>query len=121
MPDGSLLCHSHSGSQAEGRDPASWAAELEKLGVGEILITSIERDGTMQGYDLDLVRQVAAAVKIPVIASGGAGSYDHMLQAVHEGGASAVAAASIFHFTQQTPLEAKKHLAAHCVPVRWYG
>lgn len=121
MPDGSLQCHSHSSAKPVGRHPAAWAAELEQLGAGEILITSIERDGTMQGYDLNLIREVAAAVKIPVIASGGAGSYEHMLQAVREGGASAVAAASIFHFTQQTPLEAKNHLAAHGVPVRWHG
>lgn len=119
LPDGSLQCHSS--SKPVDRHPAAWAAELEKLGAGEILITSIERDGTMQGYDLDLIREVAAAVKIPVIASGGAGSYEHMLQAVRDGGASAVAAASIFHFTQQTPLEAKYHLAAHGVPMRWHG
>ena len=121
MPDGSLQCHSHSSAKPIDRHPAAWAAELERLGAGEILITSIERDGTMQGYDLDLIREVAAAVKIPVIASGGAGSYEHMLQAVREGGASAVAAASIFHFTQQTPLEAKNHLAANGVPMRWRG
>ncbi|MCG3778472.1 MAG: Imidazole glycerol phosphate synthase subunit HisF [Nitrospira sp.] len=121
MPDGSLQCHSHSSTKPIDLHPAAWAAELERLGAGEILITSIERDGTMQGYDLDLIREVAAAVKIPVIASGGAGNYAHMLQAVREGGASAVAAASIFHFTQQTPLEAKNHLAANGVPVRWHG
>jgi len=121
MPDGSLQCHSHRSTRPVGRHPAAWAAELEKLGAGEILITSIERDGTMLGYDLDLVREVAAAVTIPVIASGGAGSYEQMLQAVREGGASAVAAASIFHFTQQTPLEAKNHLAAHGVPMRRHG
>lgn len=121
MPDGSLQCRSHSSAKATGRHPAAWAAELEQLGAGEILITSIERDGTMQGYDLDLIRQVTSAVSIPVIASGGAGNYEHILQAVRDGGASAVAAASIFHFTQQTPLEVKHHLAAHGIPVRWHG
>jgi len=123
MPDGSLQCHSHSHSSATpiDRHPAAWAAELEKLGAGEILIASIERDGTMQGYDLDPIGEVAAAVKIPVIAFGGAGSYEHTLQAVRDGGASALAATSIFHFTQQTPLEAKNHLAAHGVPMRWHG
>lgn len=121
MPDGSLQCHSKSGAKPTGQHPAQWATELEKQGAGEILITSIDRDGTMLGYDLDLIREVAAAVKIPVIASGGAGNYEHMLQAVRAGGASAVAAASIFHFTQQTPLEAKSHLAAYGIPVRWHG
>jgi len=121
MPDGSLQCHSHSSAKPIDRHPAAWAAELEKLGAGEILIASIERDGTMQGYDLDPIGEVAAAVKIPVIAFGGAGSYEHTLQAVRDGGASALAATSIFHFTQQTPLEAKNHLAAHGVPMRWHG
>jgi len=93
------------------------AREAEALGAGELLVTSVERDGTMEGYDLELVGDVAAAVGIPVIASGGAGSYEHMLQAI-EAGASAVAAASIFHFTEQTPLEAKRYLREHGVPVR---
>ncbi len=118
LPDGSLVCHSHSGTRSRDRHPASWATELEALGAGEILITSVERDGTMEGYDLDLVRAVATAVRIPVIASGGAGCYAHLLAALQEGGASAVAAASIFHFTQQTPLLAKHYLATHGIPVR---
>jgi cyclase len=92
--------------------------ELEDRGAGEILITSIERDGTMSGYDLDLIAAVVSAVKIPVIASGGAGNYQHMVEAVLKAGASAVAAASIFHFTEQTPVEAKKALAAAGIPVR---
>jgi len=118
MPDGSLECHSHRGSRPERRHPADWAVELEKLGAGEILITSIDRDGTMLGYDLELIQELTAVVTIPVIASGGAGNYNHMLHAVRDAGASAVAAASIFHFTEQTPLEAKKHLDAHGIPVR---
>lgn len=116
--DGRYECYSKSGTHPTGRDPVEWAREAEMLGAGEILITSIERDGTMQGYDLDLIGRVAAAVRIPVIASGGAGHYGHMVEAIAVAKASAVAAASIFHFTQQTPLEAKKHLAANQIQVR---
>lgn len=110
-------CFRDSGSVATGISPADWAARVESLGAGEILITSIERDGTMKGYDLDLVRSVAAAVSIPVIASGGAGSYADFAMAVRNG-ASGVAAASLFHFTQQTPLEAKQHMAREGIAVR---
>lgn len=116
--DGGWACFSHAGTQATGRDVVSWARELEDRGAGEILITSIERDGSMLGYDLPLVEAVVSAVKIPVIASGGAGSYHHMVEAVIQAGAAAVAAASIFHFTEQTPAGAKAALAAAGVPVR---
>jgi len=116
--DGGWTCFSHAGQQATGREVVTWARELEDRGAGEILITSIERDGTMQGYDLALIEAVARAVKIPVIASGGAGTYRHMVDAVTQAGASAVAAASIFHFTEQTPAGAKAALAAAGVPVR---
>jgi cyclase len=111
-------CYSHAGTQDTGKDVLSFAKELEDKGAGEILITSIERDGTMSGYDLALISAVAQAVHIPVIASGGAGCYEHMVQAVKEAGASAVAAASIFHFTEQTPAEAKQRLAQAGIPVR---
>jgi len=117
-PDGEYECFSNSGIKGRGVSPMLWAREVERLGAGEILLTSIEKDGTMTGYDLDLIAQVTAAVKIPVIASGGAGNYEHLYQAVVTGGASAVAAGSIFHFTQQTPLEAKEYLATRGVPVR---
>jgi len=120
MRDGSVVCHSHSGTRPTDRHPVAWSRELERLGVGEILITSIDRDGTMQGYDLGLIFEVASAVSIPVIASGGAGSYADMLQAITQGHASAVAAASIFHYTEQTPLEAKNYLAKEGIPVRRY-
>ncbi len=115
---GGWQCFSHAGSRDAGRDAIEWARELESRGAGEILITSIERDGTMEGYDLALIERVASAVRIPVIASGGAGNYDHMVSAVTEAGASAVAAASIFHFTEQTPAGAKAALAAVGIPVR---
>ncbi len=116
--NGGWKCYSHAGQLPTGRDVVSWVRELEDRGAGEILITSIERDGTMSGYDLDLIAAVVSAVNIPVIASGGAGNYQHMVEAVLQAGASAVAAASIFHFTEQTPAEAKKALAAAGIPVR---
>lgn len=111
-------CFRAAGKIATGRDVVTWAKELEDRGAGEILLTSIERDGTMQGYDLPLIAAVAEAVSIPVIAAGGAGNYQHMIDAVIQSGASAVAAASIFHFTEQTPAEAKTAMAAAGIPVR---
>jgi cyclase len=116
--DGSWMCFSSAGKKATGREVHSWARELEDRGAGEILITSIDRDGTFQGYDLALIEAVVRAVKIPVIASGGAGNYQHMVDAVTQSGASAVAAASMFHYTEQTPAGAKAALAAAGVPVR---
>lgn len=116
--DDGWVCFSHAGTQGTGREVVAWARELEDRGAGEILITSIDRDGSMLGYDLPLIEAVASAVNIPVIASGGAGSYEHMVEAVVQAGASAVAAASIFHFTEQTPAGAKLALAAAGVHVR---
>jgi len=115
---GKWMCYSHAGQQLTEKDALDWVRELEDRGAGEILITSIDRDGTMQGYDLRLIEAVVKSVKVPVIASGGAGNYQHMVQAVKEAGASAVAAASIFHFTEQTPAGAKAALSAAGVPVR---
>lgn len=118
LSDGQYEVFTHSGAQATGKDPVTLARDVETLGAGEILITSIERDGTMRGYDLDLTQRVSEAVSIPVIASGGAGSYEHMAQVLRVGKASAVAAASVFHFTQQTPLEAKRYLREEGFRVR---
>jgi imidazole glycerol-phosphate synthase subunit HisF len=115
---GACEVYTRSGSHATGRDPVALAREVEMLGAGEILLTSIDRDGTMTGYDIPLTRSVSQAVSIPVIASGGAGTYEHLRSALAEGGAAAVAASSVFHFTQQTPLEAKRFLADHGVCVR---
>lgn len=112
------FCFSHAGSRDTGRDAVDWARELEDRGAGEILVTSITRDGTFEGYDLALISAIAQAVTIPVIASGGAGSYQHMVDAILQGGASAVAAASIFHFTELTPAGAKQALGAAGIPVR---
>ncbi|MEA2460101.1 MAG: imidazole glycerol-phosphate synthase subunit HisF [Actinomycetota bacterium] len=117
-PDGGHEVFTHSGTVATGKDPVQLAREVADLGAGEILITSIDRDGTMKGYDLELIKGVTEAVAVPVIASGGAGTYEDMARAVTEGGASAVAAASIFHFTEQTPREAKQYLASKGIAVR---
>ncbi|MGH8241178.1 MAG: imidazole glycerol phosphate synthase subunit HisF, partial [Steroidobacteraceae bacterium] len=117
-PDGSYTTFSHAGTRDTGREPAAWARELAARGAGEILLTSIDRDGTMQGYDLALIERVVGAVDIPVIASGGAGTYVHLVDAVRRAGASAVAAASMFHFTEQTPVGAKQALQLAGVPVR---
>ena len=116
--NGRYECFSECGARATGLDPGAWAIEMERRGAGEILLTSIDRDGTMTGYDLELISLVADRVRIPVIASGGARDYNDMEDALRVGKASAVAAASIFHFTQQTPLGAKKHLASKNLPVR---
>jgi imidazole glycerol-phosphate synthase subunit HisF len=108
----------HSGTKATGKDPVEFAKEVEALGAGEILLTSIDCDGTMEGYDVELTRKVSEAVSIPVVASGGAGNYEHMLAAIDEGQAASVAAASIFHFTEQTPLEAKLFLRERKINIR---
>ena len=108
----------HSGTSATGRDPISLAQEVESLGAGEILLNSIDRDGTMSGYDIEFIKSVSDVISIPVIASGGAGNYEHMALALEEGKASALAAASIFHFTQQTPLGAKLYLHKRGFSVR---
>ncbi len=109
---------SHGGKVALGRTAIEWAKEAEERGAGEILLTSIDRDGTMQGYDVELVKNVTKAVKIPVIASGGAGNLDDFADVLQTGGASAVAAASIFQYTQVTPLNIKERLAESGIPVR---
>lgn len=117
-PDGHYSCCSRSGAFDTGQDPVAWAREMVGRGAGEILITSVDRDGTMSGYDLGLIEAVSSAVDVPVIASGGAGNYAHMVAAVQQAGASAVAAASMFHFTEQTPAGAKHALHAAGIQVR---
>ncbi|MEW9902620.1 imidazole glycerol phosphate synthase subunit HisF [Pseudomonas putida] len=116
--DGGYRCFSHAGTVDAGREVEEWARELAARGAGEILLTSIDRDGTLGGYDLALVERIVRAVDIPVIASGGAGSYQHMIDVVQQAGASAVAAASIFHFTELTPAGAKAAMQAAGIPVR---
>ncbi|MEK3719061.1 glycosyl amidation-associated protein WbuZ [Paenibacillus sp. FSL H8-0034] len=116
--DGSYECYSHNGTVPTGLGIVEWAQRLESLGVGEILLTSIDKDGTMEGYDIELIQLITKNVKVPVIASGGAGSYDDFVEAVQDGKAAAVAAASIFHFTEQTPRASKTYMAKHGIPVR---
>jgi imidazole glycerol phosphate synthase subunit hisF (EC 4.1.3.-) len=108
----------HGGRTPTGKDAIAWAIEAERLGAGEILLTSMDRDGTHEGYDLELTAHVAAAVSIPVIASGGAGTLEHLYAGLTVGKASAVLAASIFHFGQYTIAEAKAYLQARGVCVR---
>lgn len=115
--NGSCTVLVRSGACEIGQDPVAAALAIEAAGAGEILLQSVDRDGTLTGYDLELIRSIATAVRIPVIASGGAGTYDHMIEAVRAG-ASAIAAAAMFHFTQHTPLGAKRHLAANGYPAR---
>lgn len=105
------------GRSATGRDAVAWAREGTERGAGEILLTSMDRDGTSAGYDLSLTAAVAAAVSVPVIASGGAGTLDHLAQAV-QAGADAVLCASILHYGHHTVAEVKRHLASHGVAVR---
>ncbi len=107
-----------SGSEATGMEIVDWAKKVEELGAGEILLTSKDADGTKEGYDLEMTRAVAEAVSIPVIASGGAGKLEHLYQAITIGKASAVLAASIFHFREISISEAKKYLKTKGIPVK---
>ena len=107
-----------SGSEATGMDIVEWARKVEAMGAGEILLTSKDADGTKEGYDLEMTRAVAEAVKIPVIASGGAGTLEHLYQAVTIGKAAAVLAASIFHFGEISIPQAKRYLREKGIPVR---
>jgi len=109
---------SHGGRRATGRDAVEWASEGERLGAGEILLTSMDFDGTHEGYDLELLRAVSSAVRLPVIASGGAGSARHMYEALSTGGADAALAASVFHFGELSVSGVKRDLAAMGLEVR---
>ncbi|MDQ1445226.1 MAG: imidazole glycerol-phosphate synthase subunit HisF [Acidimicrobiaceae bacterium] len=107
----------HGGRKPTGLDAVSWAVEVERLGAGEILLTSMDRDGTRDGFEVELTGRVAAACNLPVIASGGVGSLDHLVEGARHG-ADAVLAASIFHFGEYTVRQAKEHLAAAGLTVR---
>ena len=102
----------------EGRDAVGWAREAVERGAGEVLLTSMDRDGTNEGYELELTRAVADAVEVPVIASGGAGNLEHLVEAVETGGAEAVLCASIFHYGEYTVAQAKRAMADAGIPVR---
>jgi cyclase len=106
------------GRTPAGRDAVEWAREGTERGAGEVLLTSMDRDGTEDGYELELTRRVADEVEVPVIASGGAGELDHLVEAVDEGGADAVLCASIFHYGTYGVREAKEHMRAAGIPVR---
>jgi cyclase len=116
--NGSWDVYVEGGRASTGKDAVTWARRAAELGAGEILLTSIDRDGTGEGYDLELLRAVAHAVSVPLVASGGAGRLEHFAQALAEGGADAVLAASRFHFGEFTLPQVKEYLARHGIPVR---
>ncbi len=118
---GGFEVFTHGGRRATGIEAIGWARRMVELGAGEILLTAMDRDGTQEGFDVALTRAIADAVPVPVVASGGVGSLDHLVAGVVEGHASAVLAASIFHFGIFTIAEAKAHMAAAGVPVRLEG
>jgi len=117
-PQGGWEVFTHGGRRGTGLDAVDWARRMAAFGAGELLLTSMDKDGTRAGYDLDLTRAIADAVPVPVIASGGVGSLQDMADGITKGHASAVLAASIFHFGQFTIAEAKQHMAASGIPVR---
>lgn len=117
-PDGSWEVYTHGGRRPTGLDVVAWAQEAVARGAGEILLTSMDADGTTAGYDIPLLQAVTAAVDVPVIASGGAGRPEHFLEALTVGGAEAALAATLFHYRQLTIPELKAYLHAHGVPVR---
>jgi len=115
---GGYRVYTHGGRRRTGLEAVTWAVRMAGAGAGEILLTSMDRDGTRQGYDIGLTRAIADAVAIPVIASGGVGALDHLVAGVREGHATGVLAASIFHFGEHTIREAKQAMAAAGLPVR---
>jgi cyclase len=117
-PAGGFAVYTHGGRRPTELDAVAWAAGCAGRGAGEILLTSMDRDGTRDGFDLELTRAVVDAVDVPVVASGGVGSLEHLAEGAIEGGADAVLAASIFHFGERTVREAKAHLAARGLSVR---
>ncbi|HVF76298.1 MAG TPA: imidazole glycerol phosphate synthase subunit HisF [Acidimicrobiales bacterium] len=115
---GGFEVFTHGGRKPTGLDAVSWAVECEQLGAGEIVLNSMDRDGTRDGFDIELTRTVAEACNLPIVASGGVGTLDHLVEGAEAGKADAVLAASIFHFAEFTVRQAKEHLAAHGVTVR---
>ncbi len=110
--------YTHGGRTPRGIDAVEWARKMEEYGAGEILLTSMDRDGTRNGYDVELTRTISESVRIPVIASGGVGTLQHLVDGIAEGKADAVLAASIFHFGDHTIREAKEYMGSHGIPVR---
>lgn len=119
--DGKWIVHINGGRISTGKDAIEWAKEVEKRGAGEILLTSMDRDGTKAGYNIELTRAVAEAVSIPVIASGGAGTLEHFYEGIAEGKADAVLAASVFHYNEIRISDLKDYLFERYIPVRMSG
>jgi cyclase len=118
ISNGKWEIFTHGGREKTGIDAIEFAKKAEAYGAGEILLTSMDKDGTKTGYDIDLLKQVTTRVSIPVIASGGVGNLEHFYEGIIKGGASAVLAASIFHYGEHTIQQAKEYLASKDVPVR---
>ena len=118
MPQGRWEIFTHGGRKPTGIDAVAWASKMAELGAGELLVTSMDGDGTKKGYDLALMQQITSRVNVPVIASGGVGNLQHLAEGVLEGGVDAVLAASIFHFGEYTVLEAKEYMAAQGIQMR---
>jgi cyclase len=116
--EGAWEVYTHGGRKPAGLDAVAWAKQAVELGAGELLVTSMDTDGHKDGYDIPLTRAISEAVEVPVIASGGCGTPQHMVDAVVRGKADAVLAASIFHYGEYTIAETKRHMAAQGVPVR---
>ena len=111
--------YTHGGRNPTGLDAVEWSEKMVRYGAGELLVTSMDRDGTRNGFDIDLLKKITAAVSVPVIASGGVGNPDHLADGVLEGGADAVLAASIFHYGEYTVEQAKAHMSDRGIEVRW--
>lgn len=118
IDDGSYRVCTHSGKQVTELVPDSWAVEAERLGAGEIIINSIDRDGTMEGFDVELISSVTSKVRIPVVAAGGAGKLEDFAEVIVGSGAKAIAAASLYHFTSITPMMVKEYLQERGIPTR---
>ena len=111
--------HTHRGTKPTGLDPVKWAKQVASLGAGEIILTCVDREGTMEGYDLDVLKKVTDSVDIPVIAHGGVGTLTHLKEGLTIGNASGVAAASIFHFTDQSPIKARQFLVNEGINIKF--
>jgi len=118
VDSGKKEVYAHFGKESTSRDPIEWCFEVARRGAGEILLNSIDRDGTGEGYDLELLRKVSECVNIPVIALGGVGTFEHLMEGIKIGKASAVAAANIFHFTELSVINAKKYMKSVGIDVR---
>lgn len=116
--DGSYAVMKKYGKEDTGKEVVEWAKEVERLGAGEIFLTSIDRDGSMKGYDIDLIKLVVDSVRIPVIASGGVGDWESLVDGIKQGGASAVSVGNKFHFTEHSTMHAKLYMREHGIDVR---